>query len=53
MGLLFGAGSGGMNTLGNAASIEMHLGRLAVFACTVSRQGTLSSKGILLKELLI
>ena len=44
---------GSMNLLDNAASIEIHLGRIAVFACKVSRQDTLSSKGMFQKELLI
>lgn len=35
-----------MNILGNAASLEMLLGRLAVFACKVSRQGTFKQRHI-------
>lgn len=47
------AGSGSMDILSSAASLEMHLSRIAVFACEVSRHDVLASKAMFLKELII
>lgn len=42
-----------MDILSSAVSLEMHLSRIAVFACEVSRQDALASKAMFLNELII